>query len=143
MTDIFDQEKRSSIMRSVKSTDTSPEMVVRKWLHARGYGYRIHRKDLPGKPDITMSRLKLAIFVHGCFWHNHTNCRKATIPKTRTEFWTEKFKKNKERDKQKEDALEKAGWRILVLWQCEIEQGKFADILQESLSELESSLGNK
>jgi len=139
MTDIFDKEKRSSIMRSVKSTNTSTEIVVRKWLYSRGYRYRIHRKDLPGTPDIIISRLKIAIFVHGCFWHNHENCGRATIPKTRTEFWTDKFAKNRKRDKLKEEALKEAGWNVVVLWQCQIERGEFADILCESLRKLEDS----
>ena len=117
--DRISREKRSWNMSRIRSTDTSLELLVRKHLFARGYRYRIHFK-LPGKPDIVFPRLKIAIFVNGCFWHFH-GCRLSTIPKTRTDFWTEKLKKNKERDNRNIKELEKLGWNVITLWECSLE----------------------
>lgn len=110
---------RRRIMQSVARKNTPPEMRVRRLLHRLGYRFRIHRRDLAGTPDIVLSRHKLAIFVHGCFWHRHEGCRRATIPKTRTEFWAEKFARNTERDTRKANELRLAGWRVSVIWECE------------------------
>ena len=113
---------RSALMSRVRQKDTTPEIIVRKLLHALGYRFRLHRNDLPGRPDIVLPPRKSVVFVHGCFWHHHPNCRKATIPKTRTDFWIEKFEKNKERDRRKISELKKLGWRVLVIWECETTQ---------------------
>jgi DNA mismatch endonuclease Vsr len=110
---------RRRIMSAVRGRDTKPEMVVRRLLHSMNYRYRLHRKDLPGRPDIVFAGRRKVIFVHGCFWHRHPGCPKATLPKTRVEFWSEKFERNVERDREAEDRLERAGWSSLVVWECE------------------------
>lgn len=122
-------EQRRRIMQSVKSKDTGPEMRVRRLLHAMGYRFRLHRKDLPGKPDIVLPRYRTAIFVHGCFWHAH-GCPKGRPPKSRLEYWLPKLERNVERDRTKIEQLESLGWRVLVVWQCET---KDADALAERL----------
>lgn len=106
-------------MAQVKGKDTGPEMAVRRLLHALGYRFRLHRRDLPGKPDIVLPRLRTVIFVHGCYWHRHTGCRRATTPRTRTEFWETKFARTVARDKQQRDQLIATGWRVLTIWECE------------------------
>jgi DNA mismatch endonuclease (patch repair protein) len=105
-------------MRSVNRTNTSPEMLVRKFLHKQGLRFRLHNKDLPGTPDIVLPRHKTVVFVHGCFWHRHTGCSKATTPKTRLEFWNNKFTKNVKRDGENERILRQLGWQVLVVWEC-------------------------
>ena len=110
-------------MAAVTSKNTQPEVAVRRFLHALGYRFRLHRKDLPGKPDIVMPKLRTCIFVHGCFWHRHTGCRYATTPKTRSEFWKAKFSRNVERDLENVQALEALGWKVLVVWECEVRLG--------------------
>jgi len=120
MVDVFTKEKRHEIMASVKSRDTKPEKTVRSLVHRMGFRFSLHRSDLPGKPDIVLSRHGKVIFVHGCFWHGHANCRKATIPATNTAFWTEKIAKNKVRDVKSKRQLRRVGWQVLVVWECEI-----------------------
>lgn len=115
---------RSKIMRAVGRKDTGPELIVRRLLHALGYRFRLHKKELPGSPDIVLPRHRMAIFVHGCFWHRHKRCRKATTPKTRVEFWQRKFDRNMERDAANIICLQANGWRVLVIWECEIKDTK-------------------
>lgn len=122
---------RSRIMRAVGQKHTAPEMRVRRALHALGYRFRVQRRDLPGSPDIVLPKYKTAIFVHGCFWHRHPGCNKATTPKTRIEFWKEKFDSNVARDQVKETALREMGWQVLVVWECET---KSADALAAKLT---------
>lgn len=110
---------RSKIMRAVRRTDTAPELVVRKLVHALGFRFRLQRRDLPGTPDLVLPRLNTVIFVHGCFWHRHALCAKATMPKTRVEFWRAKFDANTSRDLRKNRQLNTAGWRVIVIWECE------------------------
>lgn len=112
------QEQRRRIMQSVKSKDTGPELVVRRLLHGMGYRYRLHRKDLPGRPDIALGSRRKAIFVHGCFWHGH-KCPKGRLPKSRLDYWQPKIDKNRERDRAKEEHLKSLGWSVLTIWQCE------------------------
>jgi DNA mismatch endonuclease (patch repair protein) len=119
--DIWTKEKRSDVMSKIRSKDTSPEIRVRKMLFSQGYRYRLHVKDMPGKPDIVLPKYKVVIFVHGCFWHLHSGCRDGTIPKTRTGYWKDKLLRNKERDKEHMRELQKQGWRVLQLWECEVE----------------------
>jgi DNA mismatch endonuclease (patch repair protein) len=118
--DIVDSATRSKMMSGIRGKNTHPELVVRRSLHANGYRFRIHRKDLPGNPDIVMPKLKTCIFVHGCFWHRHVGCRYATTPKTRPEFWAEKFSKNLQRDANSHHALELLGWTVITIWECEL-----------------------
>lgn len=134
MTDIVSPDVRSRMMSGIRSRNTRPELTVRKWLHASGYRFRLHRKDLFGTPDIVLPRFGLAIFIHGCFWHQHEGCRYATIPRTRREWWQNKFAANKDRDRRVCRALEESGWRVVVIWECEVESGFFRDILTEVLS---------
>jgi DNA mismatch endonuclease (patch repair protein) len=110
---------RSRIMRSVRRRDTTPEIAVRRALHRLGFRFRLQRKDLPGTPDIVLPRWKTAIFVHGCFWHRHSGCPKATTPRTRVEFWRQKFEANLARDRRIEAALRGKGWKVVTVWECE------------------------
>lgn len=112
-------KKRSELMSRVRHRDTKPEMMIRSLLHARGWRYRVGVKSLPGTPDIVFSRLKIVIFVNGCFWHGHA-CRLGTRPKTREAFWADKIETNKLRDNRKNDELASRGWRVLTVWQCEL-----------------------
>lgn len=120
--DIWDKEKRSKVMSNIRSKDTKPEITVRKLLYSRGFRYRLHVKNLPGKPDIVLRKFNAVIFVHGCFWHLHEGCRDGTIPKTRTEYWKKKLFGNKERDEKHIKALLSLGWRVLQIWECEVEK---------------------
>ncbi len=120
MTDVYSVEKRSSVMRRVKGKDTAPEMKVRRALRQMGVGYRLHRKDLPGRPDIVMSGRRLAIFVHGCFWHGHDCARGARVPKQNRDYWLAKVGRNRARDVAHRAALEAAGWRVLTVWECDL-----------------------
>lgn len=106
-------------MRAVKSKDTGVEMVVRRLVHSLGYRYRLHRKDLPGVPDLVFPSRRSVIFVHGCFWHQHSCSRGARIPKTRRDYWVPKLRTNQKRDLKNQTCLSKAGWRVLVVWECE------------------------
>ncbi len=120
MTDTLTPQQRSHAMRRVKATDTSPELAVRRALHAKGYRFRLHRKDLPGKPDLAFPSRRAAIFVHGCFWHGHGCKRGARIPKTNTDYWLAKIARNKARDARNSKALSDLGWRSLTVWECEL-----------------------
>lgn len=110
-------------MARVGQKNTKPEMTVRRALHRLGFRFRLHRRDLPGRPDIVLPKYRTAIFVHGCFWHRHPGCRRTTTPKTREAFWRDKFDANILRDRKATEALERAGWKVLVLWECEIAAG--------------------
>lgn len=121
MTDNRSQESRSALMARIGSKDTAPEMVVRRVLFAMGYRFRLHRSDLPGKPDIVFAGRRKAIFVHGCFWHAH-GCRIGRPPKSHLEFWLAKLQRNTERDRENEQALWHQGWDVLTVWQCETKE---------------------
>jgi DNA mismatch endonuclease (patch repair protein) len=120
MTDVFTPEKRSSVMRQVKATGTTPERRVRKLLTGLGLRYRLHRKDLPGAPDIVLPGRRLAVFVHGCFWHGHDCARGARVPKQNREYWTGKIGRNRARDERTRAELVSLGWTALVVWECEL-----------------------
>lgn len=111
--------KRSAMMARIGQRDTAPELSVRRSLHRLGYRFRLHRRDLPGRPDITLPRHRTVVFVHGCFWHRHPNCRYAYMPKSRVEFWSQKFAKNVERDARVQRELEACGWNVVTVWECE------------------------
>jgi DNA mismatch endonuclease (patch repair protein) len=126
-------------MRRVRSRDTTPELKVRKALTAMGLRYRLHRKDLPGSPDIVMPGRRLAIFVHGCFWHGHDCARGARIPKANQDYWLAKIGRNRDRDTRNAEALAALGWRVLVLWECEMKSGSdWCSALGQRISELAS-----
>jgi DNA mismatch endonuclease (patch repair protein) len=120
MTDTISKEKRSWNMSRIRAKNTKPEMIVRSALHKAGYRFRLHVSNLPGMPDIVLPKYKTVIFVHGCFWHRHENCRFAYTPKSRSAFWEEKFRKNIERDKFSHKELSEMGWKVLIIWECEI-----------------------
>ena len=112
-------QSRSALMRRVRGKDTAPEHSVRRAAHALGYRFRLHRRDLPGTPDLTFPRLRKILFVHGCFWHRHEGCRRTTWPKTRAVYWRRKFEENVERDRRNVAELRALGWEVLVVWECE------------------------
>lgn len=120
MADIFDKSKRSEIMSKISGKETKPEILVRKYLFAHGFRFRKNDKRLPGKPDIVLPKYKTVIFVHGCFWHGHEGCKKSKLPETRKEFWEEKINSNIERDKKNITTLENTGWKVMVVWECEL-----------------------
>lgn len=123
MTDKLTPEERSKNMGKIRSKDTTPEMIVRKLTYSLGYRFRLHRKDLPGKPDLTFIGKRKVIFVHGCFWHQHQdkNCKITRIPKSRTAYWVPKLQRNVERDIQHQKELKNMGWEMLIIWECEID----------------------
>lgn len=135
--DIFDKSKRSQLMAKVKQKNTAPEIIVRKFLFSKGFRYRINVKSLSGTPDIVLSKYKTVIFVHGCFWHGHT-CRAGHLPSSNLDYWVTKIEKNIERDNRKINELEKLGWNVIVIWQCEIKALKNRKIrFSKLISEIE------
>lgn len=120
MTDIYPPKKRSDIMSKISGKDTKPEILVRKFLFSKGLRYRLNDKRYPGRPDIILPKYKTAIFIHGCFWHGHQGCKASKLPETRKEFWQKKINDTKIRDKRKIEELKAQGWRVIVVWQCEI-----------------------
>lgn len=120
--DVWSKAKRSEVMSKIRSKNTKPEIMLRKILFAKGYRYRVHNKDLPGKPDIVLRKYRTAIFVHGCFWHYHQDCREGRIPDTNTTFWKTKLSKNVIRDEKNKQALLTDGWKVITVWECEIEK---------------------
>lgn len=135
--DIFDKSKRSQLMAKVKQKNTAPEIIVRKFLFSKGFRYHINVKSLSGTPDIVLSKYKTVIFVHGCFWHGHT-CRAGHLPSSNLDYWVTKIEKNIERDNRKINELEKLGWNVVVIWQCEIKALKNREIrFSKLISEIE------
>jgi DNA mismatch endonuclease (patch repair protein) len=120
MADVHSKEQRSYNMSRIRSTNTKPELLVRKFLFAHGYRYRLHDKRLPGKPDIVMPKHHTIIFVHGCFWHGHAHCKYYVVPKTRTDWWLNKINRNIANDNKAVKALKKDGWKIITLWECDL-----------------------
>jgi DNA mismatch endonuclease, patch repair protein len=134
MTDVHSSEARSRNMAAIRSANTKPEMRVRSALHALGYRFRLHRKDLPGRPDIVLPRLRTVIFVHGCFWHCHRCKYGSVVPATRADFWAAKRAGNVARDRRNRAALRRAGWRVFVLWECEVRTAAAAQVRVAKLS---------
>jgi len=132
MADVHDTKTRSYNMSRIRSGDTKPEMLVRKFLHANGYRYKLHDKTLPGKPDIVLPKYKTIIFIHGCFWHGHANCKYFVVPKTRTQWWLDKINHNKANDEKAIKALKKDGWKIITIWECQLKH----DRIEKSLTAL-------
>ena len=120
MPDQLTPEQRHRCMSRIRGKNTKPELIVRQFLFSRGYRYRINVKKLSGSPDIVLRKYRTVIFINGCFWHAHEGCRYYVIPKTRTEFWEAKFKRNRERDLENYEALHKLGWHVVVLWECQL-----------------------
>ena len=135
MADVFDSATRSRMMSGIRGKDTKPEILVRQYLHARGFRYRLHSKKLPGKPDLVLPKYRAAIFVHGCFWHRHQNCRLAYKPKSRKEFWQTKFEQNIARDKKAVEKLLAQGWRVMTIWECALRDSELRDLGLETIVE--------
>ena len=129
MTDVVDSRTRSRMMANIRGKDTRPELMLRRYLHSKGFRYRLHPKALPGRPDIVLSKHRAAIFVHGCFWHRHRACRYATTPSTRKEFWQQKFDANVKRDARKWNELRQLGWRVATVWECGLRKNEIEGTL--------------
>ena len=138
MADVHNKATRSYNMSRIKGKDTKPEMLVRKYLHAQGFRYKLHDKKLPGKPDIVLPKYKTVIFVHGCFWHGHNNCKYASIPKTRTEWWRIKIDRNMELDKIHANKLRKDNWKVVNIYQCGLKNNKITQTMSRVISRLRS-----
>lgn len=136
MPDKLTLQQRHHCMQSIRSRDTRPEWIVRRFLFCHGFRYRLQVKRLPGRPDIVMRRLGVCIFINGCFWHGHEGCRYFVVPKTRTEWWTEKFRRNQERDARVQKELEALGWRVITIWECELKPARREETLQRLLTTL-------
>lgn len=124
MTDVHDSKTRSYNMSQIKSKNTKPEIFVRKYLHSKGLRFRLHNNKLPGKPDLTLPKYHTVIFVNGCFWHGHNGCKYFKLPETRTEWWREKIEETRKRDRSAKSLLKEKGWRVLVIWECDLKQDK-------------------
>lgn len=138
MADVHSKEVRSFNMSQIRSKNTKPEMFVRKFFFANGYRYRLHNKELPGKPDLVFAKHKKVIFVNGCFWHGHQNCKYFVIPKTRTEWWTNKIEKTRQKDADNKKALKAIGWKVFTIWECALKPGKRDKSLTNLLMEFQS-----
>lgn len=138
MIDIVNESTRSKMMAGIKNKNTKPELIVRKALHATGFRYSLHDKNLPGKPDLVFPKYKAVIFIHGCFWHQH-NCHLFKWPKTRSEFWKTKITGNVERDRRQIEELKNQGWRVLIIWECRL-KGKLKDPLETLISDVKTWL---
>lgn len=134
MADVHEPAIRSFNMSRIRAKDTKPEILVRKFLHAQGFRYRIHNKKLPGKPDIVLSKYKTIIMVHGCFWHGHEGCKYYVVPKTRTEWWLTKVNTNKRHDVENESELRKLGWKVISIYECELKPEKRIETFNNLLS---------
>lgn len=140
MADVHSKETRSYNMSKIKGKDTKPEMLIRKFLFANGFRYRLHDKKLPGKPDIVLPKYKTVVFVHGCFWHGHERCKYFVVPKTRTEWWLNKINHNIENDKKSNITLQNEGWKVLTIWECDLKSNKKEQTLSELIKIIK---GNK
>ena len=136
MADVHDKITRSYNMSQIRSGNTKPEMLVRKFLHAQGFRYKLHDKKLPGKPDIVFPKYKTLIFVHGCFWHGHAGCKYFVVPKTRTDWWMNKINTNKANDVKAVKALKKYGWKVITVWECDLKPAKAEKKLNSLLRKL-------
>ena len=130
MPDVLTPQQRHRCMSHIRSKATKPEIVVRRWLWAHGYRYRLNVKSVPGKPDIVMRKYRTAIFVNGCFWHGHEGCKQFVLPKTNSDFWRNKTEYNRERDQKNYQLLIEAGWQVIVIWQCNLVKEKIEATMQ-------------
>lgn len=136
MADVHDKQTRSYNMSRIKAKNTKPELLVRRYLFSKGYRYRLHVKILPGKPDIVLPKFKTVIFVHGCFWHGHENCKYFVVPQTRTDWWMNKISGNIQKDGENFDLLSDLGWKIVTIFECELKKEKLSYTLNKLLDEL-------
>ncbi len=121
-------------MASIRGKNTKPELLLRRALHMRGFRFRLHAKDIPGRPDLVLRKFSAVVFVHGCFWHRHEGCRHATVPATRTEYWTSKFERNVARDSEVLSSLAEAGWRVATVWECALRKAEHVDVSTQILA---------
>lgn len=140
MTDIVDPATRSKIMASIRGKNTKPELQVRHGLHQLGVRFRLHRRDLPGSPDLVFPKYRAVLFVHGCFWHRHESCKLAYIPSTNRQKWGEKFKSNVERDRRQVAMLQQAGWRVFVIWECALRLNDLNNLFAGVTAELKTGV---
>ena len=140
MSAVLNPQQRHRCMSHIRSKATKPEILVRKWLWAHGYRYRLNVKSVPGKPDIVMRKYRTAIFVNGCFWHGHEGCKQFVLPKTNTEFWQNKIKYNRARDQKNYETLINAGWQVIVLWQCKLTKQELEPTMQSVVVALNQNL---
>jgi len=136
MADVHDKKTRSYNMSMIRSKDTKPEILVRKFLFGNGFRYKLYDKTLPGKPDLVFPKYKTVIFIHGCFWHGHEGCKYFVVPKTRTKWWLDKINSNIANDKKKKTSLKKLGWKTITIWECEIKPEKRGKTLSKLLKQL-------
>ena len=136
MADHLSKQKRSWNMSRIRSENTKPEMAVRSLLHTMGYRFRLHSRGLPGKPDVVLPRYKTVIFVHGCFWHGHNRCKDFIVPKTNTKWWINKIKRNKQVDERNIVSLKKSGWKVKVIYECQLTKNKIEKALNELVKNL-------
>jgi DNA mismatch endonuclease (patch repair protein) len=136
MADVHDKKTRSYNMSQIKGKDTKPEILIRKFLFSRGFRYRLYDKNLPGKPDLVLPKYKTVIFVHGCFWHGHENCKYFVIPKTRTDWWLKKIERNKLLDSENFQVLQKSGWKVLSIFECELKKNIRITTLNELINKI-------
>lgn len=139
MTDVHDTKTRSYNMSQIRAKDTKPEMIVRRYLHAKGLRYRLHDKNLPGKPDLVFPKYKVLVQIYGCFWHKHEGCKKFSIPKTRAKQWLNKINETVKRDMKVEKELENLGWRVFVIWECELKKDVRMETLQNLIDKIKNS----
>lgn len=139
MVDVHSEKTRSYNMSMIKGKNTKPEIIVRKFLFKNGFRYRIHVKNLPGKPDIVLPKLKTVFFINGCFWHGHDNCKYFVVPKTRTEWWLNKIERNKLLDLESNNLLKSMGWKVINIFECELRKEKLSSTLAEILENLNNS----
>jgi DNA mismatch endonuclease (patch repair protein) len=137
MADVHSKETRSYNMSRIRSKDTKPELLVRRFLHKNGFRYRLHVKDLPGKPDIVLPKYKTVIFIHGCFWHGHEGCKYSTLPETRKDWWRNKIGKNIANDRKSEEILMATGWKIIIIWSCSLKKSSQIQDLAHLLNALQ------
>ena len=140
MADRMTVEQRHRCMSHIHSKNTKPEIKVRKALFARGFRYRVNVKGLPGHPDIVLRKYSTVIYINGCFWHGHEGCKKATIPTTNTEFWKDKIKGNRERDKLNSETLTNKGWKVITIWECELVPRTFEDTMERVIAEIQDQV---
>ena len=131
MVDVVDKATRSRMMSGIQGKNTKPELLVRKYLHGRGLRFRLHAKELPGKPDLVFPKYKAVVFVHGCFWHQHPRCRFAVVPASNVGFWKQKLDSNQERDQRNSKSLKALGWRVLTVWECQLDERHLMSLLEK------------
>lgn len=131
MADVVDKATRSRMMSGIQGKNTKPELLARKYLHSSGFRYRLHAKELPGKPDLVFPKYKAVVFVHGCFWHQHPRCKLATMPASNVEFWKQKLGANRERDQRNKRMLKALGWSVLTVWECQLDDRHLFDLAEK------------